>query len=371
MLKNFHPVEDIYRNLGFPQNISYTITDQVHGLHSRQREAALGFFTHTLMGKGNGNPLPLPEHDILPEKELYLFNPPESRPSKVATLGEINRRASTKLHDEYISSKAISKLEKLSKLEELLYFNYNNINSTKYTLKKYNSINNVSRNAIYFEEHLLPFLTINGNHSDSYTIVLHPEGKAKIDLTMLNNLAQDGSNLVLPDLYGAGETAQPNNCMGIYHQFYRQLLWIGKSIQGEWVKDILTLSKCLVEKFNATNIKIVALKETSTVAIASAVYSKYINEISCVDSPITMQYEDKNIDWKSCGAFKPFIDGAIYTIAEFIPYFLKWGDISLLVALANSKVDFVSPRLADGSIASSDEFKSFNLEVERVKAIVK
>ena len=371
MLKNYHPVEDIYRNLGYPQNISYTITDQVHGLHARQREAALGFFSFTLKGEGNGNPLPLPVHDILPEQELYLFNPPESRTSKVATLADMTRRATQKLHEEYIAAKEISKLEKLSKLEDLLYINSNNVNTLSYTLKKYNPINNVARSAIYFEEHLLPFLTIPGENKDNYTIVLHPEGKAKIDLALLNDLAKDGSNLILPDLYGAGETAQANNCMGLYHQFYRQLLWIGKTIQGEWVKDITILSKCLVEKLNAKNIKIVAIKETSTVAIASAIYSKNINEISCIDSPITMQYEDKAIDWKSCGPFKSFIDGAIYTIAELIPYFLKWGDISLLVALANSKIEFVSPRLIDGSVASEGEYNDFVSEIALMKKLIK
>ena len=371
MLKNFHPAEDVYRNLGYPQNISYIITDQVHGLHSRQREAALGFFMFTLMGKGNGNPLPTPQFEILPEQDLHLFPTPNSRPTKVATLDVICRKASRRLHDNYKANLELSQNTKKLELEKLLGININNILTTPYSCKSYNSIDNIGRSAILFEEHLLPFLSIPGANNKKYTIVIHPEGKAKIDNNLLSQIATDNSTLVLPDLYGTGETCQANNCMGIHHQFYRQLLWIGKSLQGEWTKDIIILAKYLKEKLDANFIKVVAIKETSHAAIASSMYTDYIDEISCCESPASMLYEDKAIDWKTCGAFKPFIDGAIYTIAEFIPYFLTWGDVSLMIALSNAKIEFNSPRLSDGSIMTKDEFELIKSEINNIKSIIK
>ena len=158
MLKTYHAVEKVYWNLGKGENLSYAIADRPHSYTDRQREAALGFFTCFLKGEGHGRPLPLPEIELIPEQDLHLFDPPESRPKAVATLGDITRKRGDILHEKLINTPVFSAGAKRRELQKLLRLTPPKAGK----LQRFAEVDGTGRFAVQFGHHLLPFLLRKG-----------------------------------------------------------------------------------------------------------------------------------------------------------------------------------------------------------------
>ena len=62
-------------------------------------------------------------------------------------------------------------------------------------------------------------------------------------------------------------------------------------------------------------------------------------------------------------AFKPKATGCLYSQMLATPNFLKWGDISLVAALAGNAIKFTSPRAYDGTLWSDSQIADFEKEV--------
>ena len=231
MFQSYRPLERLYRALGAAEELSYEIVDQPHGLLERARESALGFFARALKGEGGGAPRPEPEADEIPEEELRLFRSHEERPPEVVTISEYCRRRGEELHDAMLKRPAIDRAQAIRELKAILRLPV----LPTARLHRYAAVDGVERCALDAGYHLLPFLVKRGARDGVFRIVLHPEGKAGFTPDELAAAGgDDGATLVLPDLFGTGETAQPNPTIGLHHQFFRQLLWIGHSLMGEW-----------------------------------------------------------------------------------------------------------------------------------------
>jgi hypothetical protein len=184
-----------------------------------------------------------------------------------------------------------------------------------------------------------------------------------LDMETLCQAAADGATLILPDLFGTGETAQPNHTIGLHHQFFRQLLWVGRSLLGEWVFDLTALTGILKKEFKAKEIHVTGLLEMGFTAICSNVFSKSIDEVTAVNSPGSLLFDARTVDFCAVSPFVKFLPGAIYSLALSIPGFLQWGDVSLAAALGHGKVNFVSPRTSDGSLYSKAEVQRMKKEI--------
>ena len=363
MLKTYHPVERVYWAVGKPQNISFNVADRVHGMRDRQQESALGFFMMYLKGEGSGNPLPLSgaaEH--LPIEELKLF--PEGRPEKVRTLHRHYKLTGENLRKEFLARKTISVPDAKAELRKML-----RISTVLPALKlyRYAAVDGTGRAALEAGVHLIPFLIRPGKAEGKYRILLHTEGKDCLDEKTLAEAAADGATLILPDLFGTGETAQASHLTGLHHQFFRQMLWIGRSLIGEWVFDILALAKVLKTQFKAKDIDVTGLRETGAAAIFANAFSDCISSVTPVDSPVSFLFDDTTNKFEFKDSFAKFLPNAIYSLVMSIPGFLKWGDISLAAALGSGKVDFVSPRTFDGTPCTKEQYKAWKNEVAKVR----
>jgi len=197
--------------------------------------------------------------------------------------------------------------------------------------------------------------------------VTHPEGKAYLTPELLEKAASDGSALILPDLFGTGETAQPNHCIGLHHQFFRQLLWIGRSLIGEWVWDLLTLGKMLRSDFGAETIVLLGEKECGTASLFAEAAGNCFDEVVMIDSPASLLHDCRSVDFTTAGPFAKFMNGAIYSLVLSIPGFLRWGDLTLAQALCRAETEYVSPRSSDGTELSETEFSALREEAIRLK----
>ncbi len=367
MQKTYHPVEKVYRNTGFNDRISFYVADRVHGFSDRQREAALGFFAMALKGEGNGNPLPEPDYSIKPREELYLWKNPDGRQNNgVCSIQEYCRSAGEKLRQEYLNKKEFSVRQCRAELKKMLRMP----DIPAVTLHKYNAENGVQRFAVESGNHLIPFLLIPGRERNSYKIVTHPEGKALLSNDELEKFASDGSTLILPDLFGTGETAQGNNTIGLHHQFFRQLLWTGRTLAGEWTFVLLSLAKALKKDFKAGEIRIAGMLETGLAAICANVLGRDIDAVEAVNTPGSMFFDWQSINFNG-GAFEKYLPGGIYSLTFNLPGFLQWGDVSLAAALGHGKVEFTSPRTADGTPFTDDEILNLNQEREIISNRIK
>ncbi len=359
MLKTYHAVEKIYWNLGYPERISFHVADRVHGMHDRQRESVLGYFAQFLKGEGNGNPLPEPDFELSPEQEGHLFPDPSLRPAGVASIPVYCERIGAELRRDFLSRRTISRRESIAGLKKILRLQ----KLPPQTLHRYAQVNGVIRCALEAGNHVIPFLIKPGTQEGRYRVLLHPQGKCHLTDDDLAAAGKDGATLILPDLFGTGETAQPNQTVGLHHQFFRQLMWVGRTLVGEWVFDVLALAKMLKRNFHAKTIAVTGLLETGAAAVFANVFSGEIDEATAQDSPASLLFDHRSIQLKARSAFEPFLPGAIYSLALSLPGFLKWGDVSLAAALGRGRVAFVSPRSSDGTEYSPAEVRAFEAEI--------
>ena len=360
MLKSYHPVEQLYRNLGASQNISFYVSDRPHGYTDRQRESAIGFFKCFLKNEGRGCAEAEPENHLFSIDELRLFSSQEERPPQIATIPGICLARGTALRQEMLERKSISASPARRQLKNMLRMKKL---PADMQLKSYHEVNGVKRYALMAGDHLIPFLVKEGRISGKLRILLHPEGKSALSAEDIERASADGSALLMPDLFGTGETAQPNHCIGLHHQFFRQLLFIGRTLIGEWVWDILTLTAACRRFFKAKEISLYGVKECGTAGLMANVFEKGFSEVTAVNSPASYLFDHRSIGFKK-GAFEKFLPGAIYCLAGAVPGFLKWGDISLLQALGNSPVIWLDPRSSDGTRLDENEKNVFEKEVQ-------
>ncbi len=363
MLKTYHPVEKIYWNLGYKDRISFNVADRVHGFHDRQRESALGFFAQFLKGEGCGNPIPEPDYEIFPKEELYLFSDKKKRPDKVVTIPCYLKQKGMLLRKEYLSRKTIKRKKAVDELHEMLRLP----EQAPATLHHYAAVKGIGRYAVEAGNHLIPFLTVPGKKTGKYKILLHPDGKKNITQDELEQAAKDGSTLILADLFGCGETCQENFTIGLHHQYFRQLLWIGHSLIGEWVADVLSLVRILKKEFHAEEITVTGLLEAGAAGVFANVFSREIDHAEAVNSPTSLLFDCSTISLTADSPFVKYLPNAIYSLTLAIPGFLKWGDISLAAALGSGEVKFISPRSSDGTPLSKKAEKEFAAEIEKTK----
>jgi hypothetical protein len=360
MLKTYHSVERLYWRLGKPENIAYSVVDRVHGMTDRQREAVLGHFDQFLKGAGTGTPLPEPDYELMTEEELRFFALPQSRPRKVRSIAVHCRIEGERLRNEFLAQKNFDSSQKRRQLANLLRMRPL---SSKMQLHKYHEVDGIERYALEISDHLIPFLLKRGKKTNCFRIVLHPEGKNAITQAEIDILARGDETLIFPDLFGTGETAQPNHCIGLHHQFFRQLMWVGRSLCGEWCFDILALQKILKRKFKSESVAISGFLETGCCALFCNALARGIDSIEAIDAPVSLLFDMRSIQYVRNSPFDKFLPGGIYSIALSIPDFLKWGDISLVKALGYGKSVFSSPRSSDGTPLTQIEIKKFDTEV--------
>ncbi len=365
MLKTYHPVERIYWELGCADKISFNVADRVHGMTDRQRESLLGFFAYALKGEGNGAALPEPQREPYPEAKLHLFSSPDQRPAnQVTSIPEHCRTAGKALREQFLSRPTINAAAARRELSTLLRLSPQKPGK----LHTYNSVDGTGRAALASGTHTIPFLIRQGTVPGKFRIVLHPQGKAMVDDQTLAQESADGATLILPDLFAAGETAQPNHTIGLYHQIFRQLLWVGHSLIGEWTYDLIALTKMLVKEFKATDIQVTGLLEMGLTALAASAFTDAITAVKAYQSPASLYFDyQHHIDLRLKSPFEKFLPGAIYSPALALPGFLQWGDVSLVAALGNAKVAFQNPCTFEGRPYSAAETAALTNELQSIK----
>lgn len=362
MLKTFRQVQKVYWNLGYPDRIAYTVANRVHGMHDEQRETVLGWFACHLKGEGAGFPIQEPDWEMMDEDGLHLFAAPEDRPA-VGTIDGYNIRRGTELRDSFLKTESFSSAEKRKELAALLRFR--TLPPVK-TALRYEDSDGWERWALEVGDHLIPVLIRKGSDEKRWKILVKPSGKREISQSDIAEAMADGAGVAAFDLFGTGETVTEGSPMTAMQHLSRQLLWIGRTVLGEWAFDIQAVVKMLERRGKGAEVTVCGWKEAGAAAVFAAALKPNTFAVETIDTPASYLFCRDSVESFDSAGLEKWARGCHYSAALAVPGFLQWGDMSLAAALAG-KVSFRNPRAYDGTPYTAEQEKTFVAETEEMR----
>lgn len=354
MLKSYNKAKTVFQMLGVPDNISYSLFDSTHGYWPADRQAMLGWMDLHLKGIGDGRPkIEVPFH-TLPPKQLMVYAKGK-RDSGVLTIEQYCRKKGKALRNEYLSTTTFNLEQKKRELQSILRINdYPAIKK----IEHYSPHNNWEKIIIETSEgKSLPLLYLPPvNASLGYTIVCHGNQRS---VALINELRKKGGGIVIVDLSGTGEASSPiaDTLMddGMpFHTLSRAELWLGKTVLGEWVKELNTVVQFLKTKYSAQRISLDGSKEAGLATLFFTSMIGGVENLVLRDVPVSYLFDKReNVDF--------------YNMAIHLPGFLQWGDVSLAAALAGRNIMLINPLTMSGKKLNQRQSKEYQLEFERIR----
>jgi len=399
MLRSYHDARQVYRLYGLEDKIAYQAIDLPHDYWPEMQQAMLGWFKHWLKGEGEGRPCALPAYQSLPETKCLCF-PGKKRPAAVASIPEYSRPIARRLaagHRE--GNHPISRTAKRHQLQILLSRHLgesgtpaetgNAITDIGGVLQPYGQI----RKLIVESEPgvLLPVVMLTSpgdNLPRAVTLVLHSQGKSvfeddpwlknRVARSLPTSLAELGqarrvgigeSGLILADLRGTGETRYDKTpCADqVFHDHSRSCFWLGRTMLGDWTRDIMALVECIASRLcrgygeqarsrhsresGRIPIDIIAHQETGLAALCAAALNTRLRTVTTIG--MLGSYLTRG----------PVIGSSM---AIHVPGILRWGDISMMAALAGCPVDILNPVSGEGRPYSTAQCRALRREIARL-----
>ncbi|MCC5904645.1 MAG: acetylxylan esterase [Balneolaceae bacterium] len=355
MLRTYRNVKPLYELHGAGDKISYDFFDLTHGYFQENREGMIGWFDLHLKGEGDGRLKEETPFNTVPEEDLLVY--PDERFEGVKSTAEYNRMIGEELRSDFLSINEFDISEKQEQLKEILrtgetelmeVYHYSVINEWKRVVLK------GSNNKIV----PLLYLPPTGS-SEKYVIITHPEGKSAIPDEIIKEWAEKRFGIVLADLSGMGEntlsesTAHHN--IARFHTLSRSNLWLGRTLMGEWVRELNLIRDFLYTNLHADQIQADGIRETGIAALfSSALGVTKFSHITLRDAPVSYLFDDReHINF--------------FSMAVHLPGFLGWGDVSLAAGMSNTDVTFINPVTMSGRALDEDLQQAYYSEFETLR----
>jgi Acetyl xylan esterase (AXE1) len=310
MLRSYTEARKVFKAYDSDSKLAYQIFNKPHGYWPEIRETMLGWFDLHLKGIGIGASKAEKAFECLPEAKLMVFKKGK-RPQEVISIAEYCKRKGAELK-KMASNSSKTELKDILKYSEL-------------KLKKtHQYADNSGWESFALETTCGRMIPVSVrkplDETNDYIIM------QKSDFS--NSESKKG--IVLFDAYGSGETADedPVTTLSPYHTLSRSLLWLGKTLYGEWCKEYALLTAWSRQALKAENIELFGYKESGIVAILAG---------AMLNENITVSVE------KSLKSFV-FIDKATsheLSMGFCLPNILKWGDLDAVISLNANKVVFI------------------------------
>jgi hypothetical protein len=335
MLRSFAGAREVYRLLGQEDRLDWRAMDLPHGYWPEMQRHMLGWFRYWLKGEGTGRPCSLPEFADLPEQGLLCF-PDGQRPADVCSITGYATR-----HGPARKAQALSRPLKATLLRQELagLLRVDLTAPGRYVLGPRAG---GAEDGLTLERFtlagphgaLLPcLLASRPDAQPSGTLVaLHAKGKAAAAaVPAVRDAVAAGCRVCLVDLRNIGEARWDSGQVRPDHEAARSALWLGRTMVGEWVEDILAVVTALAPE---GPVALAAWGEPGLAALAATALATA--DIASVQAHGTLA--------------SYVLDGQahVQTMSIFVPGILNWGDISLLAALAPAPVELVAPVASSG-----------------------
>ncbi len=358
MLRSYTNAKPVFELFGVGENINYQLFDLPHGYDKLDREAMLGWFNLHLKGIGNGSPIKEVAFKNLPAEQLRVFVPGNRNP-KVASIQEYCKQKGEELRTDFLSTKSVDVDLKKKELRDLLRVN------EKLILKEihqYSGISGWDRYALETADgKLVPLLHLApANKSLGYTILCNPEGKDSISPSLIGELMKKGTGIVIVDLSGTGEVTSTASLafdkIRKLHTLSRAELWLGKTVLGEWVKELDLVVQFLDTNLKARKVSVDGSKEAGLAGLFLGALEGNIDQLILRDAPVSYLFDSREgVDFFSMGIH--------------LPGFLQWGDVSLVAALSGKNVQFINPVSMSGNAINGEKLTAVEAEFEKMRTL--
>lgn len=360
MKRSYDNARSVYALLGAENKIAYQTFNLTHGYWPEDREAMLGWFDLHLKGKGDGTPKAETPFKTLPQEKVMIY-PKGQRNAKVTSIATYCKTRGSELRDEFLSTRKFDAVKKRNQLKEILRID--ELPSLE-KAHRYTALDGWNRFALQSsDDKLIPILQKPGRDgSREYVIFSHPQGKHAIASPLIDEAMQKGKGIVLLDLTGSGEmvsaSSRSYDRVTPFHTLARAELWLGKSLMGEWTKELGLVTRFIRSEFESSKISIDASKEAGLAALFLGAIEEDIDEVTLRDSPTSYQFDTREgLDH--------------FTMAIHLPGFLSWGDVSLVSALSGNKKTFINPVTMSGNPLSAKDLGAARVEFEKVRSACK
>lgn len=354
MLRSHEEALKIWRLHGVDDKLSYQIFNRPHGYWPEMRQAMLGWFDLHLKGVGHGAPKAEPVFHCLPETDVMVF-PEGARASGVVSIAEYCRREGEGLRRRMLSLTAIDAAVKRRELAEMLKV------AEPLRLKaahRYSSADGWGRSALETEcGRMLPLIhRPPAPGVNTHVLLAGPTGKAELEGTALFKQAvAEGKGVALLDLFGTGETADDYCAVDFKQVPCRALLWLGRTMLGEWVRDFALAASHLRSANPGCELVLGGVKEAGLAALVSTALEGR-GDVALEMTPVSLLFNQKS-------------PPDFLSMAAYVPGFLKWGDVSLAAALTGGTARFVAPALSDGAELDNESIEHFAREFAQVRKL--
>ncbi|MEP6951618.1 MAG: acetylxylan esterase [Ginsengibacter sp.] len=358
MLRSYKNSKPVFEMLGVENNISYDTFDLTHGYWPEDREAMLGWFNLHLKGIGTGAPVKEMPFNTLPSEQLMVYAKGKRDPGVLSTEGFCKRRGN-ELRAAFLNTKSFNAMAKRNELRNIL-----RVNEKSYlkNVHEYSQVNGWKRFALETSDDKLIPLLLHASPKDpkEFVIVSNPEGKQNISTGLVEGLIKSGAGIAIVDLSGTGETSSgslnSNDSTGRLRTLSKSYLWLGKTVMGEWVKELKVVAEFIKARCPSTKISINANKEAGLAGLYLAALEGNIENVTLHYAPVSYLFDNRDsVEFFSTGIH--------------LPGFLKWGDISLAAALSGKNITFINPVSMSGQKISEDGLKKYKEEFEQMRRI--
>jgi hypothetical protein len=358
MFRSYNNARQVFRLYGAEKDITYQLFNLHHGYMKEDREALLGWFDLHLKGIGNGTPKKEKPFHQLKEDQLMVFPKGHRDPTVKGTVEYCIEKGNA-LKTDFLNSRSFDAESKRKELRDILGI------SQKSNLTEVHRFSNTDRwNRIALEtsdNKLIPvLLRTPAAGSNEFVIVVNPEGKDKITSARIHEIIKEGKGLVIVDLSGTGELSGTSPGSGYgwgkLRVVSRSELWFGRTIIGEWVKELNTVIQFLSTEYKGCIVGIDGSREAGLAGLFVSVTEGNVENLTLRNVPVSYLFDTRQgIDYFSMGIH--------------IPGFLKWGDISLATALSCKRVLFINPVTMSGNAVYGEKLTAVAAEFENMRIL--
>jgi hypothetical protein len=361
MRRTFHNVKPVFALHGVEENVAYEVFDLTHGYWKEDREAMLGWFDLHLKGIGTGESRPEKPFELLPIEDLLVF-PIGKRSPLVISTDTYTRNQGEKLREKFLKKQSLNPEQLKSDLRTVLGVDTSLEITNTFTFSRKDGW---ERSAIQTSDGtLIPILHVAPKNPDlGYTLFAFANGKNEIPAILLEESKDRGEGIIIVELSGTGEAASNVDAKGTslaqFHTLSRAQLWLGKTMLGEWVRELELASQYIKQAYNPTSLNFEGNKEAGLAALfLSALEEDVLQKLTLRNVPVSYLFDNREqIDYFSMGIHLPGI--------------LNWGDVSLAAGLSARDVTFIDPVSMSGVPVATDQLNTLKAEFDQVKKKVK
>lgn len=361
MLKSYQGAKVIYGKYGVEEKCAYEIFDCEHGYLPEMRSVMLGWFNRWLKNALDDTPVKEQAFQVSTGESLLSYEP-GGREVQVCTTVDFCVRTGEYLYQQVLYANNVNREEKLARLKCLIGLDeenriaesiaYNRIGAwERYCVKAYNG----KRLPVLLHEPRGALKT--------YRLFVHTQKQARIPQEIMMDALREGYGLVVLDLWGTGEqrsaeAEEMDDDLPSFHMLSRSLLWLGRSVMGEWVNDISLVGRWLQDEKRGQLSSIVAYKEAGVAALIYGVLETSLEKVITHDTPYSYRFDNREgLDF--------------YSMAIHLPGMLPWGDVISLLAMNHASIEMVDARSMSGRVLDTNSLRQIQKDYALIQRQVK